>query len=319
VTSNARKAVLGAIAALVAAALLQPAGIAHARRKSPVPEKPPVAGAERFAGGWAIPLKGEVPEWFTPRFARKVLAAGKQGVRLPAGVTPPRAVGLGTIGIRPGQWLITLDTQNIGFAWCSANFVFQKSSSYGLGTAGHCTEALGSDVTAYVVPPPGQGLPGIYNIGRISTSHDNVVGDDFAMIDIYPEFNGWMNPTMPVWGGPTGTYTSTLPTVAKHFGHGTAVGTGGTPRAGIAPILNARGGNAFAWYGIGAPGDSGSAVNAAAGEALGNFTHIIIYDGSRKKLIGEILPGMLAGTTISKILQSAGGYSLAQGSLVPVP
>jgi hypothetical protein len=169
-------------------------------------------------------------------------------------------------------------------------------------------------VTAYVVPPVGRGVPGFYHIGKFVLSDNKDIGDDFAMIQIYPQYASWVNPTMPAWGGPIGVYTSDSPTVVEHFGHGAVVGTGGTPRAGVAPIMTARGGNAFAWYGVGTPGDSGSGVKAVTGEAVGNFTHIVILDG----IPGEILPGMLAGTRMTKILQIANGWSLVNGSIVPI-
>ena len=84
-----------------------------------------------------------------------------------------------------------------------------------------------------------------------------------------------------------------------------------TPRAGLCPILEARHGTAFAWYGVGSPGDSGSGVEATLGPAVGNFTHIVILDG-------QILPGMLAGTKMTKILKIAAGWTLRKGSLIPV-
>ena len=40
------------------------------------------------------------------------------------------------------------------------------------------------------------------------------------MISIYPQYQSWVNPTMPYLGGPTGVYTSTLPLPVKHIGHG---------------------------------------------------------------------------------------------------
>ena len=116
---------------------------------------------------------------------------------------------------------------------------------------------------------------------------------------------------------PVAKWVSNTPTVAKHFGHGVVVGTGGTPRAGVCPILTARGGNAFAWYGASTPGDSGSGVVALADEALGDLTHIVIYDGSKGNPVGQILPGMIAGTRMTKILQIASGWSLVQGSFIP--
>ncbi|MFL5797394.1 MAG: hypothetical protein ACJ77A_05605 [Actinomycetota bacterium] len=283
---------------------------------------PPVPGAEPFEGGWAVPVSTDGPAWFDLDFYDRVMQAGTEGVRAPDGAVLPTAVGLATPGIRPGQWLVTVTTNPVGFAWCTANFVFLKNGTYGIGTAGHCAakDALGAypDVTAYVVPPVGSGqLPGFYHIGQFVLSRNNGIGDDFAMIQIYPQYQSWVSPTMPVWGGPTGVYTSTTPTLAKHFGHGVALGTGGTPRAGVCPILDARNGDAFAWYGAGSPGDSGSGVEAALGEALGDFTHIVIYDGSNGNPTGEILPGMLAGTTMTKIEQIASGWTLQLGGLIP--
>ena len=318
-----RRARTARAALLIAAgAVLASMPASTAAPSAPAAPRPPVAGAERFGNGWAVPLPTGGPAWYDAAYHRKVMAAGRAGAALPAGVAMPRrgdAVGMASTGIRPGTWLVTVTTNPVGFSWCTANFVFEKRGAYGLGTAGHCAarDALGGypDVTAYVVPPPGQGAPGFYHIGEFVLSRDNGVGEDFAMIKIYPEFNGWMNPTMPVWGGPTGVYTSGTPTVVKHFGHGLVVGTGGTPRAGVAPVWDARDGRAFAWYGAGMMGDSGSAVNVATGEGAGNFTHIVIVDG----LPGEILPGMLAGTRLTYILKLARGWSLVPGSLVPTP
>jgi hypothetical protein len=286
--------------------------------------KPPVKGAERFAGGWAVPVSTKGPSWYDLRYFHKVMRARTAGARVPVGARVPLALGLAYPGIRPGQWLVTVTTTPIGFAWCTANFVFIKNGNYGLGTAGHCAakDALGAypDVTAYVVPPPGSGkLPGFYHIGKFVLSHNNGIGDDFAMIQLYPRFNSWVSPTVPVWGGPQGVYTSNLPTVVEHFGHGVVLGTGGTPRAGVAPIMTARNGTAFAWYGAASPGDSGSGVKAVTGQAVGDLTHIVILDCNRiSNCPGEILPGMIAGTRMTKILQIASGWSLRNGSLIPV-
>jgi hypothetical protein len=279
---------------------------------------PAHAAGDPLKGARVVPIPTAGPSWYDMDFHRRVIETGY--APLPP-TADPAAFGLVLPGIRPGQWLISAGSN--GVAWCSANFVFRKSSTYGLGTAGHCAakDALGAfpDVTAYVMPPPGQGLPGIYHIGKFALVHNNDIGDDFAMVGVYPQFNAWMDPTMPVWGGPIGVYTANTPTVVEHFGHGAVVGTGGTPRAGAAPIWTARGGTAFAWYGAGAPGDSGSGVRVVTGEAAGNFTHIVIYDGSRRSPIGEILPGMVAGTRMTKILQIANGWTMQNGRLAGVP
>jgi hypothetical protein len=260
------------------------------------------------------------PSWFTPRFEQRLLASGTNGVRLPKGATLPGGVsedlaaGLAMPGIRPGQWLLTLlgsDGSNTLVGWCTANFVFRKSSARGLGTAGHCGK-VGQLVSAYVVPPPTSGkLPGLYVIGKIVISHNNGIGDDFAMIQIFSKFDSWVSPTMPVWGGPSGVYTgSQVGLPVKHFGHGAVFGTGGTPRVGAALRWDIRSGNGFSWAGVSTPGDSGSGVLAVLGEAAGDLTHLAVDPGGN--IVG------IAGTRMPKILRIASGWTLVHGSLLPI-
>lgn len=260
------------------------------------------------------------PSWFTSAFERRLLASGTDGVRLPKGaalpgVTAPQAVGLAQTGIRPGQWLLSLlgsDGTDTTVGWCSANFVFKKGSRWGLGTAGHCGP-VGQLVSAYVVPPLTSGrLPGLYVIGQIGISHNNGIGDDFAMINISPEFASWMNPTMPVWGGPGGVYRgSQVGIPVQHFGHGLVVGTGGTPRAGVAIRWDIDHGNGFSWAGPAAQGDSGSGVLVLGGQAAGDLTHIVL------DVEGNIIG--IAGTRMPKILRIASGWRLVGGSALALP
>src|SRR3954451_5336675 len=178
----------------------------------------------------------------------------------------PNGIERPPVGIGPGTWLISLFCSSVGgqavpdgFAWCTANFVFSNGTSYGLGTAGHCAakDALGSPVTAVVQPPPevcadgGSCAPGLYAIGTFRTVHNNGLGADFALIQLYPQFASWVRPTMPVFGAPTGSYLTQTPIVAGQSpsgggvtvntpgytpallgqcGHGAVVGTGGTCR-----------------------------------------------------------------------------------------
>lgn len=267
------------------------------------------------------PISAEVrPSWYTPEFERGLLASGTDGVRLPDGATLPggvtqdQAAGLAQQGIRPGQWLLTLlgsDGSDDALGWCTANFTFKKRGAWGLGTAGHCGET-GRPVSAYVVPPPTSGkLPGLYVIGRIGVSHDNGIGDDFAMIEVFPEFSSWMNPTMPVWGGPSGIYTGGqvgLP--VKHFGHGLVFGTGGTPRVGASLRWDIENGSGFSWAGAASPGDSGSGVLTALGESAGDLTHLVV--DPQGNMVG------VAGTRMTTILKIANGWSLVNGSTLPL-
>jgi hypothetical protein len=68
--------------------------------------------------------------------------------------------------------------------------------------------------------------------------------------------------------------------------------------------------DAYGWNGAVINGDSGSGARYAGGEAVGNVTHIVVWD--------KYLPSTFAGTTISRILEIA-NQPLVTASLVPDP
>lgn len=283
------------LVAALAAAMLLPTSFAGAR----APELPDGA-IQRGDGTYAVELKEEVPAWYTAELHSKVVAAGKEGesVPLPAGVDLDiPASGLAFTGIRPGSWILFP-------AGCTTNFVFKGDSA--IGTAGHCA-SKGDRVT--IVAAPGV----LMNIGRVSLSRDNGIGDDFALINIYPAMQQYVNPSMAHWAGPTGAANPAVGDAVVHSGHGLVIGTGGTPRAGVVTYTgpgdtgNPR--RAFGWDGAASPGDSGSAVRNLTGAAAGNLTHLVVGT--------DYLPAFIAGTTISRMQQLAGPVSTA--SLVPDP
>ena len=148
-------------------------------------------------------------------------------------------------------------------------------------------------------------------VGTVShmTSGEGEPGNDWALIRIDPAVAAkWgVNPAVPVVGGPNGIYTACDVTPVVHYGHGYGVAVAqGKLEGGLATNWNSTG---FGWTGFGAPGDSGSPVLTAAGQAAGDFTHLIVdpttYPGST-----------LAGTRITRAL-SQFGVSLvnANGSL----
>jgi hypothetical protein len=260
------------------------------------------------------------PAWYDAAFAARVVAAGTRGVRAPAGATLPGGDAVADVpwlDIRPGTPLVMIRTGaggQAGATWCTVGFVLVKNGTYGLGTAGHCAvrDALGNtpDVVAYVHPPVDSGaLPGFYAIGRFVLVHDNGVGDDFALVSVFPQYASWVDPGVVLWGGPTGPSAATPPVVVGY------AGTGSTVRAGYATTFSARGGTAFALYGPAFDGDAGAAVVDEAGGAVGQYTHVVVLDGAA----GEILPAQLAGTTLSRILAIATGWTLvtAPGRHVP--
>jgi len=283
------------LVAALAAMMLLPTSFAGA--ESP---KPPDGAVPRGDGTYAVELKEEVPAWYTAALHSKVVAAGKKGrsVPIPAGVDlEVPASGLAFTGIRPGSWILFP-------AGCTTNFVFGGNTQ--IGTAGHCAN-VGDEVT--IVAAPGV----LMNIGTVSLSRNNGIGDDFALINIYAAMRQFVNPSMAHWAGPTGAANPVIGDAVVHSGHGLVIGTGGTPRAGVVTYTGpGDSGNpnfAYGWDGAASPGDSGSAVRNATGAAAGNLTHLVVGT--------DFLPAFIAGTTISRMQQLAGPVSTA--SLVPDP
>ena len=81
-----------------------------------------------------------------------------------------------------------------------------------------------------------------------------------------------------------------LGTPVAHYGHGYGDACQGKLEGGVATNWHNDG---FGWPGFGAPGDSGSAVLTATGQAVGDFTHLIVD-------AGDYLGSDLAGTRITK-------------------
>jgi hypothetical protein len=247
-----------------------------------------------------VQLKAPKPHWYTPALNARVVAAGKRGdvVPVPKRVDLP-ASGLLFTGIRPGAWIISP-------AGCTTNFVFGSRRNYFIGTAGHCAK-VGQQVTLIAAP----GV--LMNIGRTVKSVNKGIGNDFALIDVRPKMEKYVNPSMTYFGGPTRAGVPHRRDVVEHAGHGLVIGTGGTPRAGVV-VYHGTGahhrGSAFAWAGAASPGDSGSAVRKANGAAVGDLTHLIVG--------GKYAPGNVAGTTIHRMLQIA-GHRLATAPDKPDP
>jgi hypothetical protein len=179
-------------------------------------------------------------------------------------------------------------------AGCTMNFVFGSPGAYSIGTAGHCGNT-GEAVTLLTVAPGGAN-PVLVELGTVQKSVNGGIGNDFALVSIRPELQSWVSPTIAVVAGPCGSYSGSGPESVFHYGHGLAVGTGGTPRAGLALTWEA---SAFGWSGAAAPGDSGSAVRVNTGmQAAGDLTHLVVDT--------NWLPSYIAGTRMSRILQIAG-------------
>jgi hypothetical protein len=234
------------------------------------PEWSTVDGAVPYGNGHAIPLKAATPAWFTEELAARVHAANGAPV-----------------AIRPGSWMISP-------AGCTMNFVFGSPGAFSIGTAGHC--AKNGDAVTLLTLAPGGANPVLVDVGTVQKSVDGGIGNDFALVSIRPDLQKWVSPTIAVVAGPCGSYGGSGPEAVFHYGHGLAVGTGGTPRAGLALTWEST---AYGWSGAAAPGDSGSAVRVNAGvQAAGDLTHLVVDT--------NWLPSYIAGTRMGRILQIAG-------------
>lgn len=269
-------------------------------------------GSELLEGGAvAIPMKADTPEWLTPELRQKASLAAEQGMGVDThtGEFVSAEAASQYLFIRPGTWMLAP-------AWCTMAFVTGSPGSYDITTAGHCFEGR-SEVIVLTAPSL------IFAIGTGSGT-DGGVGNDHGSVDIYPQFQQYVDADTAVIGGPgpaancgrsSVVATITNPVPVKHFGHGLAIGTGGTPRVGVSTHANTgkpflQGGftnNAVYWSGAATPGDSGSAVLTAAtpqcplGEALAILTHLVVVGNNAHHI---------AGTPVSKIGTAAVGNGL---------
>lgn len=287
----------GTIAVSVATLLSLPAQGGMAGQAPPVGtsasevELAGAPGAAPFEGGYAIPLEGARPSWFTAELEQRVLERKGKPVMAPVQAPLP-----GTVGIRPGSWMMSP-------AGCTMNFIFRKSTSLAIGTAGHCVDQAGQPVTLLTIAP-GTENPVLVNVGSVLIRRDNGIGNDFALVSIRPALHSWVDPTIAVVAGPCGTYSGSGPETLAHYGHGVGIGTGGTPRAGLALTWRA---DSYGWDGAAIFGDSGSPVRVTRLQAAGNLTHLVVDT--------RWLPSFIVGTRIGKILQIASGWSLVSSSL----
>ena len=228
--------------------------------------------------------------------------------------------GAGFAGIRPGAWLLLINDGSIG--WCSMAHVYGSPGSYAVSTAGHCGKA--GDVGTVIGAvgnhtESGVPVPVLLDFGTFSRSTgDAGLGRDWALISVESQYQSLVTPTMAFWGGPIGMYTSQGeavapnlsgnnpsvdvnpdPTLAQgvvHYGHGTGIGAGGTPRAGAAIAWLP---DHFMFSGAITPGDSGSGANTLTGDAVGDNREAV---------------GIMGGTRATQV-----GATLANGQILPYP
>jgi hypothetical protein len=187
--------------------------------------------------------------------------------------------------VHPGVQTVTAGGQ------CTANFVFfDAANDVYLGQAAHCSSTSDNTSTngclagtrphGTPVEVDGASRPGtiIYSswvaMQAAAEADTNTCRfNDIALIKLDPADYGKVNPTIPFWGGPTGTATSTA-TGDKVLSYGNSslrLGVAAlSPKEG-ASLGSAGGGWTHQVYTAspGIPGDSGSAFIDRSGRAFG--------------------------------------------------
>lgn len=219
---------------------------------------------------------------------RLVLAAGAAAalVAAPAVAAAP-----------PGGWAdadtasITPGVQTNSGGQCTANFVFTAGDDYLIGQAAHCTgtgaatDTNGCDAGSLPLGTSVE-IQGADNPGTLvysswiamqeagETDPDACAYNDFALVKIDPADVAKVNPSIPVFGGPDGVDQDGAAAGEQVYTYGNSSLRAGLTQ--LSPHVGASlGTDASGWtttvYTVtpGLPGDSGSAVLSADGEALG--------------------------------------------------
>lgn len=237
------------------------------------------------------------PAWLTDQLEAQISAAGAEGVQVAEEYLNVECPGVATPGVSANGCIVAP-------SGCTANFVFSDGSDWRtepyIGTAAHCTDKVGDTVIMQVDTTT---LAEVGTVVKRTSTEDP--GRDFALIKVFPEVAAkWgVNPAIPT-GGPQGIYTGCDPgQVVKNYGHGYGVAVAqGKPEAGVAAHWYD---DAYGFFGVGAPGDSGSGVTLADNTSAGNFTHIILFDPDLL-----FAPGELTGMRTTAILRFLGpGWS----------
>ncbi|QLD88887.1 hypothetical protein HWV07_07525 [Natronomonas salina] len=237
-------------------------------------------------------------------------------------------------GIRPGSQILVERDGTVG--GCSANFVWEDGdgTKY-LGAAGHCflgdapasseyAQGEGDDVTDVtvtvcidctfggltgmnVVQGEGVELGDVVYARQEELGGGEGVGHDFGLVEIPAEAEHLVDPSLPQFGGPTGTVDGVVPAGDPVVQYGAGVVNGETYLTqGSRGLSLGAGPSEGSWIaGIRAtPGDSGSALSAA--------TDLTSYEGGPSAgVLTHITTNGTAGTTIDrcKDMVSEDGFS----------
>jgi hypothetical protein len=236
----------------------------------------------------------------TVRAPGVAVAVALGGIALGAVFAPVAAAAPAQTG--PGEWApadsapirpgVVLDTE--GGGRCTSNFVFTSKDRVFLGQAAHCagtgaateTDGCDSGTMGIGTPVAIQAADGTERTGKLAYSSwvtmqangesdpDTCAFNDFALVEIAAEDVAAVNPSLPVFGGPTGLDTDGLTTGELVYSYGNSplrLGISAlSPKVGI-NASEAGSGHAHDVYTLtpGVPGDSGSAFVDDSGAGFG--------------------------------------------------
>jgi hypothetical protein len=192
---------------------------------------------------------------------------------------------------------------------CTANFVYYDATNVYIGQAAHCSGTDGNTATngcsagtlpvGTAVEVDGASQPGtmVYNSwatmqARGETDADTCQYNDLALIRLAPADAAEVNPSIPFWGGPTGTATTTI-TGQKVLSYGNSI-----LRQGISQLSPKEGystgqsGGGWTHQVItvtpGIPGDSGSAFIDGSGKAFGVLSTLALAPIPASNGVGDL-------------------------------
>jgi hypothetical protein len=225
--------------------------------------------------------------------------------------------------IQPGTQTFTQGAQ------CTANFIFTDSTDVYIGQAAHCSGTGGATATngcesgslplGTNVQIDGATQPGtmVYNswltmqdVGETNANACNF--NDFALIRIHPDDHSRVNPSVPIWGGPTGIgATSTLEQVYSFGNSSLRAGLEAlSPKYGVS-LGASEGGWTHPLYTVtpGIPGDSGSPFLNSDGQAIGVLSTLVILPLPLSNNVSDLGNALAYANANSSL-----NVSLAQGT-----
>lgn len=211
----------------------------------------------------------------------------------------------GQATIHPG---VVTNTQ--GGGECTANFIFYNATDVFIGQAAHCagtgaptetsgctsaTKPLGTPVTIAGASKPGTLVYSSWiTMAKLGEKDTNTCDyNDFALVKIDPADRGKINPSVPFFGGPIGIFTGSTAFGDRIFTYGNSPLRQGvaalSPKTGFS-LGDEGGGWSHTCYTAtpGIPGDSGSAVVASDGKALGVLTSLAVAPLAASNGVGDI-------------------------------